>query len=152
MDFLSVFDIIGPVMVGPSSSHTAGALKIGQSLARKLDSRPKKCRVVFYNSFADTMDGHGTKKAVVAGVLGFGTDSPHVRDSLAVAEKQEVLFEFEKKYDESLHPNSVLVEIHTVKGNFFAGFGESIGGGSIVFRQLETEVVKNAGTHAKSHQ
>ena len=115
MEPLSVFDIIGPVMVGPSSSHTAGALKIGLSLYKKLDSRPKKCRIVFYNSFADTMEGHSTKKAVVAGILGFDTDSPHIRDSLKVAEKQGVIFEFEKKYDESLHPNSVHIEIHTVK-------------------------------------
>ncbi|MDO8634521.1 MAG: serine dehydratase beta chain [archaeon] len=152
METPSVFDIIGPVMVGPSSSHTAGALKIGLSLHRKLDSRPKRCRIVFYNSFADTMDGHCTKKAVVAGVLGFDTGSPHVRDSLVVAKKRGVLLEFEKKYDESLHPNSVLIEIHTINGNFFACFGESIGGGSIIFRQLETEVVKSAGTHTKSPQ
>ena len=64
---LSVFDIIGPVMVGLSSSHTAGALKIGLSLYKLLDSKPTKIQIVFFNSFADTIDGHGTKKAIVAG-------------------------------------------------------------------------------------
>ncbi len=136
---MSIFDVIGPVMIGPSSSHTAGALRIGQSVFRLLDSRPKKIRIVFYNSFADTMDGHGTKKAVIGGLLGFETSDPRIKKSEQIAHGQGMAVLLEKKYDEEMHPNSVKITVETEKGNFFSGFGESIGGGSIVFRQIALE-------------
>lgn len=151
MESLSVFDIIGPVMVGPSSSHTAGALKIGLSLHRLLDSKPKKIQIAFYNSFADTMDGHGTKKAIVAGVLGFETSDMRIKRSVEIAQEKQISLVFEKKYDSLAHPNSALITVWTEKGSIFAGFGESIGGGSIVFTQLALEEEVHARTASKSH-
>lgn len=139
---LSIFDIIGPVMVGPSSSHTAGALKIGSELHRRLQGKLKRIEVTLYNSFADTGEGHGTKIAVVAGVLGFSTEDEGMKEALSLAGQLSVEVAFRKEHDAAKHPNSVLIVAETSRG-VFSGFGESLGGGIVSFRQVSLEAVKS---------
>ncbi|HAW69809.1 MAG TPA: L-serine ammonia-lyase, iron-sulfur-dependent, subunit beta, partial [Firmicutes bacterium] len=91
---MGIFDVMGPVMIGPSSSHTAGAARLGY-MARLIYGRPiKKVQITLYNSFAETAHGHGTDLAVVGGLLGLPVDSPQLRESLAIAEAQGMLYNF----------------------------------------------------------
>lgn len=83
--FQSVFDIIGPVMIGPSSSHTAGAVRIGKVVHSIFGDIPDEVTFHLYNSFAKTYRGHGTDKALVAGIMGMGTDNPDIKNSLEIA-------------------------------------------------------------------
>ncbi|HZX34636.1 MAG TPA: serine dehydratase beta chain [archaeon] len=136
---LSVFDVIGPIMVGPSSSHTAGAQRIGFALHKKLRGRLKAIEVTLYNSFADTGEGHGTKTAIIAGILGLEAHDESLKKSLEIARAFGVKVSFRKMHDDSKHPNSAFISAETDCGNF-CGFGESLGGGMVDFRELELEV------------
>ncbi len=110
---MSALEVLGPIMVGPSSSHTAGALRIALA-ARSLAPDPL-VRVEFwlYNSFSHTHRGHGTDQALVAGMLGCAPDDKRVRDSFAIAKEQGLAFDvIEKGDDESLHPNTVEVHMY----------------------------------------
>ena len=94
MKFLSLFDVIGPNMIGPSSSHTAGAASIGLFVS-KMFARPiKKAVFTLYGSFAQTYQGHGTDRALLGGVLGFETDDPRIRDAFTIAEERGIAYEF----------------------------------------------------------
>ena len=126
----SVFDILGPIMVGPSSSHTAGALRIAR-LALSLCPAPiTEARLTLYKSFAKTHAGHGTDRALVAGLLGFDPDDPRIRDSFALAEKagMHVAFSFEDGEPE-MHPNTVDISVTLADGERISVRGESVGGG-----------------------
>lgn len=123
----SIFDIIGPVIIGPSSSHTAGAVKIGL-LARKIYREiPKKVKFVLYNSFAKTGKGHGTDKGLVAGILGMNVDDENIKNAFDIAKEKGLEYGFEYEDDFSKHPNSVEIIFYepismTIKA-------ESLGGG-----------------------
>lgn len=123
----SIFDIIGPVIIGPSSSHTAGAVKIGL-LSRKIyRENPQKVKFVLYNSFAKTGKGHGTDKGLVAGILGMNMDDENIKNAFDIAKKQNLEYEFDYQDDFSRHPNSVDIIFYkpipmTIKA-------ESLGGG-----------------------
>lgn len=134
---LSVFDIIGPIMIGPSSSHTAGALKIAR-IARML-AKTKIVSVCFqlYGSFAKTYRGHGTDRALVGGILGFETDDYRIRDSFELAKKEdmEIIFE-EMEEDIAAHPNTVDVIITEENGEISSLRGSSVGGGEIEIAQI----------------
>ena len=88
--FQSVFDIIGPVMIGPSSSHTAGAVRIGKIVSSIFDDTPTEVEFQLFNSFAKTYRGHGTDLALVAGILGMDTDDPEIPNSLEIAHKRGI--------------------------------------------------------------
>ena len=130
MKFLSIFDVIGPNMIGPSSSHTAGACSMAL-LARKMCPEPIK-KVVFtlYGSFSKTYHGHGTDRALLGGVLGFDTDDARIRDAFEWAKKMGVEYEFvideETRTD---HPNTADMDINGVNGHRQFVRGESIGSG-----------------------
>lgn len=127
----SVFDMIGPVMIGPSSSHTAGVVRIGRAARRVLGSQPETAEIVFYNSFARTYEGHGSDRAIIAGLLDFKTDDVRIKDALDLAEKQHFSYEFKSIGNASaLHPNTIKV-ILTSKGRRVEVIGESKGGGVI---------------------
>ena len=130
MSFLSVFDVIGPNMIGPSSSHTAGANVIGY-LARKL--APDEIRKVtfrLYGSFAKTYEGHGTAKALLGGLLGFRSDDTRIRDSFAIAEEQGLDFSFVPDFEETeIHPNTADIFMECKDGKTMTVRGESLGGG-----------------------
>ncbi|WP_207695958.1 L-serine dehydratase, iron-sulfur-dependent, beta subunit [Enterococcus sp. DIV0212c] len=128
--YKSAFDIIGPIMVGPSSSHTAGAVRIGNMARELYKHTPKKLIVTFYGSFAETYKGHGTAVAIVAGVLGFETHDERIPEAIKIAEKQGVFIEFLVSPKATEHANTVNLELidEQEKLNLTA---ISIGGGSI---------------------
>ncbi|MEH7082711.1 L-serine ammonia-lyase, iron-sulfur-dependent subunit beta [Neobacillus drentensis] len=147
MKYRSAFEIIGPVMIGPSSSHTAGAVRIGRVARTLFESQPKKAVLSLYGSFAKTYKGHGTDLALVAGLLDFDTFDERIPDALVIAEQtgMEVIFQEEKAVTE--HPN-------TVKINLFAEdkemeiIGISIGGGSIEITEINSFKLKLSGDPA----
>lgn len=134
-NYKSVFDIIGPVMIGPSSSHTAGAAKIGKVGFQLFNGRITKLKVRYYESFAKTHRGHGTDFATVAGVLGFEPDDVRCPQSIQIAEKMGIEIQFiEDPHPSPInHPNSVklTLENETKKIELM---GCSIGGGTIEIR------------------
>ncbi|MBY8909255.1 L-serine ammonia-lyase, iron-sulfur-dependent subunit beta [Salinicoccus roseus] len=130
MKYKSVFDIIGPVMVGPSSSHTAGAARIGL-LARSLfGGQPDHVDIYLYGSFKDTYKGHGTDVALIGGLLGFDTDDDRIITAEALAKEASMQYHFIEMEEERSHPNTAL--LHLVKGSEQLTIeGISIGGGKI---------------------
>lgn len=128
---MNVFDIIGPVMVGPSSSHTAGAVKIGY-VSRKLLAEPlKKAEILLYGSFLATGKGHGTPLALVAGLLGMKTDDSRIPDSMHIAEERGIEIIFGEAELRDAHPNSVQLILTGIDGRKLEVIGESIGGSRI---------------------
>ena len=129
---ISVFDVIGPNMVGPSSSHTAGAVSIGL-LARQIFAEPiQSAKFILYGSFAKTYRGHGTDKALLGGILGFQTDDPRIRKAFRYAEEKKIRYEYapdERTVVE--HPNTVDIELTGYSGNQMRIRGESTGGGKV---------------------
>lgn len=131
-----VFDIIGPITVGPSSSHTAGALRIGRVARLLLGQEPLRAVFTFYGSFADTWRGHGTGKAVLGGLLGLPTDSPLVRTSEDLAAIRELQYDIRTGENSRWHPNTMEVEAwgKTLHVKIRAA---STGGGSIRLDALD---------------
>ncbi|NLZ94082.1 MAG: L-serine ammonia-lyase, iron-sulfur-dependent, subunit beta [Firmicutes bacterium] len=136
-----VFDIIGPIMIGPSSSHTAGAARLG-FLARKIAGAEIK-EAVFYlhGSFAKTYAGHGTDRALVAGVMGIMPDDERIRDAFKLAKGKGMLYSFKEIDLGEVHPNTVLMVLQTLSGERWEIAGSSIGGGKIrIIRINELDV------------
>lgn len=148
MKELSVFDIIGPNMIGPSSSHTAGALRIALLARKMVKGTIRKVDFVLYGSFARTYRGHGTDKALVAGILGFGTEDYRIRDSFEYARKAGLEYRFiantEKK---DIHPNTVAITITDIEGQTTVVVGESIGGGAAVIREINGVEIALSGEY-----
>jgi L-serine dehydratase len=133
----SIFDMIGPVMIGPSSSHTAGVARIGNVVRKILGETPEKAEILFYNSFARTYEGHGSDKAILAGLLGYLPDDPRIREALEHAEKEGLQYHFRSIGNAStLHPNSI--RVLAVKGEKKVEvLGESLGGGVINIAEVD---------------
>ncbi len=133
----SVFDMIGPVMIGPSSSHTAGVVRIARVVVKILGKIPKSADVTFYNSFARTYEGHGSDKAVVAGLLDYKTDDKRIRSSFEMAEEQGLEYKFKSVGNAStLHPNTIKIEAGD-KDRSVEIVGESRGGGLINISEVD---------------
>lgn len=132
MSFISVFDVIGPNMVGPSSSHTAGACAIAR-LARQMNNGIlKDVTFTLYGSFAKTYRGHGTDRALLGGIMGFATDDIRIRDSFAIAPEQGITFSFIPNDTETdVYPNTVDIRMENTDGRVMTVRGESIGGGKV---------------------
>jgi L-serine dehydratase len=127
----SIFDMIGPVMIGPSSSHTAGVVRIGQVATHILEAIPQKAEITFYNSFARTYEGHGSDRAIIAGLLGFATDDIRIRNSFDFAGEQGLDYVFKSVGNAStLHPNTLKLNI-SKDDRAIEVIGESRGGGVI---------------------
>ena len=124
------FDVIGPVMIGPSSSHTAGAARIGLAVNRILKGCVKKADITLYNSFAETGKGHGTDKALIGGILGFGADDSRLPDSFEYAHEAGLEFAFKMKSNSSYHPNTVTIKAENEERSVKVR-ASSVGGGSI---------------------
>ena len=132
---MNLFDILGPVMVGPSSSHTAGAVRIGRMARALLGQEPVQAELLLHGSFASTGEGHGTHQALVAGLLGLSPDDPQVPDSFALARERGLYFTFGTCSLRGVHPNSVLVRLEGSGGGRIEVGASSPGGGRIlVFR------------------
>jgi L-serine dehydratase len=144
MKFKSVFEIIGPVMVGPSSSHTAGAVKIGQMARKIFGKKPETAEIHFYGSFARTYKGHATDVAVAGGVLGFETDDGRVKESIALAKESGIHMEFFIEEAVVDHPNTVKI---ILKDHYevMEIIGISIGGGAIQIIELDGFALKLSG-------
>ena len=145
----SIFDVLGPIMIGPSSSHTAGASRIGNIARQLLNDRPVKAVITLYNSFAKTHKGHGTDKAIIGGILGFGPDDSRIRNSFELAKKEGLEWEFKiaggiNKY----HSNTARIKLVGKGGGTVELSGASLGGGRIRIQEIEGFVVDfNAHTH-----
>lgn len=146
MKYKSVFDIIGPIMIGPSSSHTAGAARIGR-VARSLFGRqPKWANISFYGSFAKTYKGHGTDVAIVGGLLDFDTYDERIKTSLQIADSLDVKISFHEEDAITDHPNTAKVVIGDEDGELEL-VGISIGGGKIEITELNGFALKLSGNH-----
>lgn len=132
MAFISVFDVLGPNMIGPSSSHTAGAAIIAY-LAQKMIAPPlRRADFRLYGSFAKTYRGHGTDRALVGGILGFSADDERIQDSFALAKQQGLEFRFIPDETETdVHPNTVEIRMENAAGRVMTVRGESLGGGKV---------------------
>ena len=143
MKTIGLSDVIGPIMVGPSSSHTAGALRIAYMARRLCLAEPKTVEFRLLGSFAHTLTGHGTDKALVAGMLGLAADDLRIRDSFQLAGDAGLAFSFVTLPDEEYdHPNTIDMRIVDAAGNAMSVRGESIGGGAAVIRKIDDIVVR----------
>ena len=134
---MNSFDIIGPIMVGPSSSHTAGAAKIGL-IARKLLGAPvRRADIFFHGSFLATGKGHGTDKALIAGLLGFAVDDPRIPDSFRYAEESGMEYHLAGIDLGDVHPNSVKLLLSDGKDKKIELVAASVGGGAIRVTELD---------------
>ena len=138
---IGLFDIMGPITIGPSSSHTAGAVRIGLVCRMLLGDDVKHARITFYGSFADTYHGHGTDKAVIGGLLGFRTDNEKIRESLRLAEFRGLSYEIFTQEDPRLHPNTVVIEASS-KDKKVRLQGASVGGGAIRVTEINGMAVQ----------
>ncbi|MBZ4687402.1 MAG: L-serine dehydratase [Clostridia bacterium] len=143
---MSVFDILGPVMVGPSSSHTAGAVNIGRVARQVFGEKPDKAEITLYGSFADTYKGHGTDRALVAGIMGFKTDDPRIKDALAIADEEGLLIHFSTSKEGTYHPNTVRIKLSN-KFQSSEIVGVSIGGGRVRIREVDKFKVDISGIY-----
>ncbi len=142
----SVFEILGPIMVGPSSSHTAGAVNIGRAARQVLGEEPKKVEITLYGSFAQTYKGHGTDRALIAGVLGMSTSDPNIKNALDIAKKAGIKVTFNTKGEHPFHPNTakIFLEGDEEKAEIV---GISIGGGRIIIRKIDDFEVDFSGEY-----
>jgi L-serine dehydratase len=134
---MNVFDIIGPVMIGPSSSHTAGAVRLGRVVNKLVDDRAlKSVRIVLSGSFAKTYKGHGTDRAILAGIMGYKNDSPEIRDALEIATQRGIEYSIEKENIVGSHPNTARIFYTLEDGTEGVMQGASIGGGNIQVNRI----------------
>ena len=133
---MDIFDLIGPIMVGPSSSHTAGAVRIGLVSRKLLGEEVQRAELYLHGSFADTGAGHGTDTALIAGLLGMEPDDERIPHSFAYAEKAGLEFFFGVTELRAAHPNSVLLKLRGKSGTELEVVAASVGGGRIQIRRL----------------
>lgn len=143
----SAFDIIGPIMIGPSSSHTAGAVRLGLMARAILAEQVVKADIGLYGSFAQTYKGHGTDRALIAGIMGFKPDDERIRDSLQIATQQGIEFSFSKIELEDAHPNTAVIKLTGVSGRTIKVQGASIGGGNINVSTINDYTVNLSGKY-----
>ena len=149
MAFISLFEVIGPNMVGPSSSHTAGAVSMAL-LARKLfPAEIKKVEFTLYGSFAKTYRVHGTDRALLGGIMGFETDDLRIRDSLSIAKERNLDYHFSIGQDTGEeHPNTADIDMTGVNGERLFVRGVSIGGGKVKIVRLNQIDVDFTGEYS----
>ena len=133
---MDVFDIIGPIMVGPSSSHTAGACRIGKYARGILSEEPMNAVIKLSGSFKKTYRGHGTDKAIIAGLLGFNEDDERIRDSIEIAKREGRNFTIVEEDIENAHANTAEITMTKTNGEKVIIEGASIGGGNILITRI----------------
>ncbi len=149
MSFVSVFDVLGPNMIGPSSSHTAGAAVIA-FLAHKMIALPlKKVDFTLYGSFAKTYHGHGTDRALLGGMMGFNTDDIRIRNSFQIAAERGLAYSFTPCESETdIHPNTVDIRMENTRGQSMTVRGESLGGGKVRISRINGVSVDFTGDYS----
>ncbi len=144
----SIFDMIGPVMIGPSSSHTAGVVRIGRVAFKLLGKAPKEAEITFYNSFARTYEGHGSDRAILGGLMGFNPDDERIKNAIDIANEKEMVYQFRPIGNASIHhPNTVKLKVRT-EDEQLELVGVSKGGGIIQIKELDGF---NANFSAENH-
>ena len=143
---MNVFAIIGPVMIGPSSSHTAGAVRLGR-VANKLmdDGVLKKVEITLSGSFAQTYKGHGTDRALLAGIMGYHSYSAEIRDALDIAKSRGIDYVFLKEEIRDAHPNTARIHFILEDGTEGTVQGASVGGGNILVSRINGMNVEFTG-------
>ena len=145
----SAFEILGPVMVGPSSSHTAGALRLSQVAASLVEGPIARVRFTLWNSFAHTYRGHGSDRALVAGILGLDTDDERIRDAFSLADARGLEYEFRVAGDDAtIHPNTVDIELVNAAGARAVVRGESLGGAKVRISRINGVGVEISGLYS----
>lgn len=134
---MNIFDIVGPVMVGPSSSHTAGAVRIGFVARKLLGEEVKKAEILLYGSFLATGKGHGTDRALIAGLLGMQPDDERVPFSFEEAKNAGMQFSFGEANLKEAHPNSVVLLLTGKSGKEIEIIGASLGGGRMKICKID---------------
>jgi L-serine dehydratase len=141
------FDILGPIMIGPSSSHTAGAARLGKIAAIIASKKIKSVEFMLHGSFAKTYRGHGTDRALVAGILGMEPWDERLREALDIAKEKGIAISFSEINLEDSHPNSVKFIIRDQEGLVTEVIGSSIGGGSIIITSVDGEEIEFTGEY-----
>ncbi len=144
---VSILDIIGPVMVGPSSSHTAGACRLGLLARGLVGGTPERARIELHGSFARTGEGHGTDKAIVGGLMGFRPDDDRLRTALEIAEREGLDYRFEKTtIADDAHPNTTRIRVE--RGDRTATMvGSSLGAGRVLLTEIDGFPVEVSGSY-----
>ena len=145
---MNVFDIMGPVMIGPSSSHTAGAARIGLIARSLLEEAPVEVHILLHGSFAKTYKGHGTDKAIIAGILGMQADDSRIRFSPEIAGQEGIQVEITEGEIENAHPNTAEIVLKGKSGKKVSLRGSSVGGGNILVTRLNGMEVSLTGQNA----
>ena len=149
MSFISAFDVMGPNMIGPSSSHTAGAARIAFLARKMLNGTLKKVQFTLYGSFAKTYHGHGTDRALLGGIMGFGTDDMRIRDSFEIAKDIGLDFSFvPNEIETDVHPNTVDIIMLNEAGQQMTIRGESLGGGKVRISKINQVDVDFTGEYS----
>lgn len=144
---VSLLDIIGPVMVGPSSSHTAGACRLGLLARCLVGGTPERARIELHGSFARTGEGHGTDKAIVGGLMGFRPDDERIRTALEIMEREALAYTFEKTtISDDAHPNTVRITLER-GGRRSQMLGASLGAGRVMVTEIDGYPVEVSGNH-----
>lgn len=144
---MNVFDIIGPVMIGPSSSHTAGAVRLGRVAYKLLGTEAVSARIELTGSFAQTYRGHGTDKALVAGIMGMDSDDERIRRSLELASEAGMEVAFVETNIPNAHPNTARITLTGRHGESAVVQGASVGGGSILITAINGMSVSFTGQY-----
>lgn len=147
MNNYSIFDIVGPIMIGPSSSHTAGAARLAKLASLICGSDIKKVEFLLHGSFAKTYKGHGTDKALVAGILKMDPWDENLKNSFSLAEKKGIEIVFKEADLGDVHPNTVKFIITRKDGTISDITGSSIGGGNILIFNVEGQSVEFRGDY-----
>jgi L-serine dehydratase len=143
----SAFDILGPIMIGPSSSHTAGAARLGKIAAIIVGKNIRSVEFLLHGSFAKTYRGHGTDRALVAGILGMDPWDERLKDALEIAKEQNINIGFSEIVLEDAHPNTVKFIIKNYNDEVTEIIGSSIGGGSIIITSVDGEDIEFTGEY-----
>ena len=142
-----VFDIVGPVMIGPSSSHTAGAVRLGLMARKILGEEAVRAEINLHGSFARTYRGHGTDKALIAGILGFVPEDERIREALQIARDHGLEFSFQTVNLEEAHPNTAVIYLVGRSGRTARVRGASVGGGNIMISNIDGYQVELTGQY-----
>ena len=143
----SIFDVIGPIMIGPSSSHTAGAAKLAKIASGFAGGKIVSVRFFLHGSFQETYQGHGTDRALVAGILKLDPHDPALRSSFKLAQEQNLAYEFIPRDLGMVHPNTVKFEMTTEDGKKTEVMGSSVGGGEVVITEVNGFEVRFDGNY-----
>lgn len=144
---IGIFDVLGPIMIGPSSSHTAGAARLGKIAGTIVNKPIKEVSFLLHGSFRETYKGHGTDRALVAGILGFLPDDPNLKDSISIANEKGIIIRFLQADLGQVHPNTVKFLIKDIDDIEWEVLGSSIGGGLVEIHEINGKKVKVTGEY-----